>query len=628
MTSDYIVGIDLGTTHCALSYTPCKDQQSQPEVQALAIAQLSAPGELKSFPLLPSFLYLPHDDEFKADEMAVPWQLSPPYIVGMLARDLGSKTPLRLVASAKSWLGQPQVDCQQPLLPLGVEESITKISPLTAIEQYLLHLRQAWDHQNPQHPLAHQQVVLTVPASFIPAARELTAQAAENAGLKQVTLLEEPQAAFYHWLYSQGEQWRQQVKPGDIILVVDIGGGTTDLSLIAVTEQQGDLALERVAIGDHILLGGDNMDLALAYLVKAKLAREGTQLASWQLLGLSQSCRLAKERLLADPQLESVPLVIASRGSRLIGGSIRTELTQQELQQSLLEGFFPQVEKTAKPQSETRTGLSQLGLNYAQDAAISRHLAAFLSRQLAATEGLTGFTPNPQATFLHPSALLFNGGVCKAGLLQQRIMSNLNQWLAEEGAPAARLLPALDLDLAVSQGACYYGYAVQHQGIRIRGGTAAAYYIGVASAMPAIPGMAPAINALCIAPFGMEEGTTAPLSGQEFGLRVGEPVRFRFFSSTSRREDKVGQLLDDWQTEQLEELDAIELDLAADDYPGGDLIPVQLTARLNELGTLCLEAVHFNKAQSTEQRWQLEWQVRGTDQQQAPTDESQSALAE
>jgi hypothetical protein len=400
--------------------------------------------------------------------------------------------------------------------------------------------------------------------------------------------------------------------------VVDVGGGTTDLSLIAVIEREGNLELHRVAVGEHILLGGDNMDLALAHVVARKLAAQGTQADAWQLRALTYACRSAKEALLTDPATETVPLVVPSRGSKLIGGSIRTELTRAELTQTILEGFFPQVDSAARPVSRARVGLTQLGLPYAQDAGITRHLAAFLGRQVGALAELEGLhntdgsadsnAAAQGASFLHPTAVLFNGGVFKSALLVERLMGTLNNWLAAEGAAPARLLEGADLDLAVARGAAYYGYVRRGRGVRIRGGTARAYYIAIESAMPAVPGLEPPVQALCIAPFGMEEGTEAELPAQEFGLVVGEPVHFRFFGSSVRRQDQVGTLLDYWGPEELQELDEIQATLPAAGRTAGEVVPVKLHARVTEAGTLELEAI----PRGSDERWKVEFDVRGS----------------
>jgi hypothetical protein len=605
----YSVGIDLGTTHCVLSYVDLHESDRDEVAQEVfAIPQLTGPGAVEDRLALPSFLYIAHPDELTPGDRSLPWGPEQAFVVGELARNLGARTPIRLVSSAKSWLCHPGVDRRSSFLPVEAPEEIAQMSPLAATTRYLEHLRDAWNHRFPEAPLAEQAVTLTVPASFDPAARELTAEAAAAAGMEGLILLEEPQAALYSWIQSSGGMWRKQVGVGDIILVVDLGGGTADLSLIAVTETDGALELTRVAVGDHILLGGDNMDLALAHLVRSKLAAEGKQLDLWQLQALTHGCRGAKETLLTDPDAQAVPVVVPSRGSKLIGGTLRTELSRDEVAGTLIEGFFPLVDVSARPAARARTALTRLGLPYAQDAALTRHLAAFLARQLGATADLPGFEAAPEgSSFLHPTAVLFNGGVFKAGSLAERTMQALNTWLAAEQAPEARLLEGADLDLAVARGAAYYGYVRRGQGVRIRGGTAKCYYVGIESAMPAVPGMEPPIEAMCIAPFGMEEGTQAELPPQEVGLVVGEPVRFRFFGSSVRREDRVGTVLEHWTGEDLEELEEIEADLPAEGRNPGEVVPVRLQAAVTEVGTLRLDAV----SRSGDERWKVELNVRG-----------------
>jgi len=603
----YSVGIDLGTTHCVLSYVDLNTSDGDNVVQnVLAVPQLTAPGTVDERNQLPSFLYQAHEDELADNDIVLPWDEKPDANVGELARQLGSKTPIRLVSSAKSWLCHSGVDCRSAILPIEAPEEVERISPLQASIHYLEHLRNAWDHKFPDEPLDRQEISLTVPASFDPAARELTAEAARTVGIGHAILLEEPQSALYSWIQQSGADWRDQVNVGDIILVIDVGGGTTDLSLIAVTQENGNLSLNRVAVGDHILLGGDNMDLALAYTVKAKLEADGKRLEPWQIQALMHGCRDAKESLFQNPDNNEFPLVVPSRGSSLVGGSIRSELTRSELDTVLVQGFLPEVKSDERPFSQARTGLTTIGLPYAQDAAITRHLAFFLSRQLGAADELSGYDKPESASFLHPSAVLFNGGVLKATPLAERLMNILNDWLNAEQAPPARLLQGADLDLSVARGAAYYGYVRRGSGVRIRGGTAAAYYVGVESAMPAVPGMPPPLQALCIAPFGMEEGTESELPPYEFGLVVGEPVRFRFFGSSVRREDGVGQRLDYWSPDEIEELDEIEVTLPVEDRDTGEIVPVQLCAAVTEVGTLKLEAV----AKEGGNRWKVEFDVR------------------
>ncbi|MBP8923658.1 MAG: Hsp70 family protein, partial [Thauera sp.] len=340
----YAIGIDLGTTHCALSYVDFESSDGEAAAQqVLHIPQLTGPGSVEDRALLPSFLYLPHEDELAGGDLSLPWTAAQDYAVGEFARSRGAATPIRLVASAKSWLCHPGVDRRADILPAEAPAEVARISPLTASVRYLSHLRAAWNAAHPDSPFDAQDITVTIPASFDPAARELTAEAAQAAGYPHITLLEEPQAALYSWIQRSAGQWRKDVKRGDLILVVDVGGGTTDLSLIAVLERDGNLELHRVAVGEHILLGGDNMDLALAYAVTRKLAAQGTRLDPWQTRALAHACRAAKEALLSDPGLDAVPVVVPSRGSKLIGGSIRTEDSRDELGATLVEGFFPEV---------------------------------------------------------------------------------------------------------------------------------------------------------------------------------------------------------------------------------------------------------------------------------------------
>lgn len=606
----FSVGIDLGTTHCVLSYAKIGNIETDEFTQeVMAIPQLTSPGQVEDKAQLPSFLYQAHSAELADGSTALPWTAKPDYLIGEIARNLGSKTPIRLVASAKSWLCHAGVDCKAAILPSDAPEEVERVSPFEATVAYLQHMRDAWQSLHPDAPLEEQDLVLTVPASFDPAARELTVEAARAVGLEQAILLEEPQAALYSWIEKSHGEWRNHANCGDIILVIDIGGGTTDLSLIAVTEKGGNLELTRVAVGDHILLGGDNMDLALAYTVKAKLEKDGKKLEPWQIQALTHSCRDAKEKIFNDSTLEHIPLVVANRSSSLIGGALRTELTRDEINNVLVEGFLPRVAVGERPVVRTRTGLRTAGLPYAQDAGITRHLAAFLAKQQNATDDLKDINLPEHATFLHPTAVLFNGGVLKAQPLADRLMEVLNSWLTTESAPEARLLAGADLDLAVARGAAYYGFVRKGKGVRIKGGTAASYYVGIESAMPAVPGMAPELQALCIAPFGMEEGTQEELPDDEFGLVVGEPVRFRFFASNTRRDDKVGIRLDHWSNDELSELDEIEITLSEDGRRPGEVVPVHLCAAVTEVGTLELQAV----SQKDNSRWKIEFDVRAGD---------------
>ncbi len=585
----YAIGIDLGTTNCALAAAEVAEGAPAPE--AFAVPQVIHPGEVRPQPLLPSFLYLPSATELPEGALALPWHAGGNDAVGRFAQERGAATPTRMVSSAKSWLSYAGVDRRAEILPWEAPDEVPKVSPLTASARYLHHLRAAWDAEHPGAPLAEQDLVLTVPASFDAVARELTVEAALAAGLPDLRLLEEPQAALYAWLADRGASWRDQLSVGDTILVCDVGGGTTDFSLICVREIEGTLELERIAVGDHILLGGDNMDLALAWTVRMRLEQQGTRIDDWQMRGLTYSCRVAKEAMFEDPERQEHPLVIPGRGSRLVGGTIRAELSRFELDSTLLEGFFPVVGPDERPAVPRKLGLTTLGLPYASDAGITRHLAAFLGRD--------GLPRGEGHSLTHPTALLFNGGVTRSAIVRDRICRILGFWAESEGGSAPRVLEGGHPDLAVSRGAAYYAQMRAQGGVRIKGGTARAYYIGVERAMLAVPGIPPRVDALCVAPFGMEEGSEVELP-EPFGLVVGEPASFRFFGSSERRADTVGSVA---HPADLEELSPIETVL---DGQAGQVVAVKLRAAVSAVGTLELSAVDTDSGK----RWRLSFDVR------------------
>ncbi|HYO71797.1 MAG TPA: Hsp70 family protein [Archangium sp.] len=610
----YAIGIDLGTTHSAVSYFNLEEAKARGAAQSmLPIPQLTTPGTVEARTLLPSFLYLPGGQEFPQGSLALPWNPAATSIAGEFARVHGAKVPTRLVSSAKSWLSHPGVDRRAALLPWQAPEEVQRVSPVEASTRYLRHLREAWDHtfartkEDAGNAMAAQDVIITVPASFDAAARDLTLEAARAAGLENIILLEEPQAALYAWLEAQGEAFRKRVKVGEVIRVVDVGGGTADFSLMTVRDRAGDVELTRVAVGDHILLGGDNMDLALAHTLNQRLTAEGKKLDAWQFNALTYGCRMAKETLYGDPSMAKAPIAIPGRGSSLIGGTLRTELAREDLDRVLTDGFFPPSPVAELPRVARRTGLAQMALPYAQDPAVTKHLAAFLTRQAQALANSPDSPVNVGGkSFIHPTAVLFNGGVFKAGPLKARVMEVLNAWLTADGGQPAQELAGADLDLSVARGAAYYGWVRQGHGLRIRGGTARAYYVGVETAMPAVPGMEPPVKALCVAPFGMEEGTQADVPPQEFGLVTGEPTSFRFFASSVRRDDKVGVLVDDVDSDEFEELAPIETALPGTPTPFGDLTPVNLQAAVTEVGTLELRCLQKDGPG----KWKLELNVR------------------
>jgi molecular chaperone DnaK (HSP70) len=601
--SRYIVGIDLGTTNSVVSYIDMEHEgDGLPECRLLKIPQLTDAGVVEELNHLPSFLYIPGESELPEKSLSLPWADDLPYAVGAFARKRGSEVPLRLVSSAKSWLCYPNIDKTSPVLPWNAQEEVSKMSPLDVAGNYLKHVRMAWNHTmtsgNAEHNLENQDVYVTVPASFDAVARDLTVRAAENSGLTNITLLEEPQAAFYSWINTSEESWREQVKSGDVILVCDLGGGTTDFSLIEVEDEAGELVLKRVAVGEHILLGGDNMDLTLAYSLSKHFTERKIKLDTRQMLGLIYSCREAKEKILNDPDAAAQPIVILGRGRSVVGGTLETELKREALEEIIIDGFFPECLIEDMPAEKKTAGLKELGLQYATDTAVTKYLAKFL-KQNAEKAG------NEKA-FLHPSKIMFNGGVTKASAVSRRLVSVLDSWLSSEGSAAVDILEGSDPDTAVATGAAYYGFAKRKKGIRIRAGAARSYYIGIESSMPAVPGMPAPLKAICVVPFGMEEGTDFKIPGQEFGLVVGEHAVFRFLSSLVRKEDAPGSVTEDWDEEEIEELAALETTLPAEGAEAGTLVPVKLHSYLNEIGVLEL----WCEASDGRGRWKLEFNVR------------------
>lgn len=612
--SRFTIGIDLGTTNTALAFVDTAVSPEQLEealVTVLPVEQVVAAGSAEARPTLPSAVYTASGAEVPPGSLNLPWRAEEKTVVGAFARELGARVPTRFIHSSKSWLCHGGVDREAAILPPGSPEEDARRSPAEVATLILRHLAEAWNNtmagEDASLRLEEQEVTLCVPASFDAGARNLTVAAAERAGLKHLRLLEEPQAAIYSWIESTGRDWRKEVAIGELVLVVDVGGGTTDFSLIAVTEKGGELELRRVAVGEHILLGGDNMDLAIAYGVAARLEQErGRKLDPWQMAALVQQCRTAKEELLLDPQKQSHPLVILGRGSSVIGGTIRTELPRAGLDEFLLEGFFPACAPTDEPARPRRSGFREAGLPYAADPAITRHLARFLRVNAASiSEVLPEKSPAAGQPIL-PSAVLFNGGVFRAETLRRRVLDVLGGWASAVGAPAPRVLGNTDLDLAVARGAAYYGIASRGRGVRIRGGSPRSYYIGIESAAPAVPGMEPPLRALCVVPYGMEEGTSVSIGGTSIDLCIwtGEPAEFRFLSSTTRRNDQVGDV--SLVNDDFVEHSPIETILGAGEGGGGRAVEVDLNAELTEIGVLHLACVDRKSGE----KYRLEFNVR------------------
>jgi molecular chaperone DnaK (HSP70) len=610
MSLRFSLGIDLGTSNSAVALEDFDNGRNA----VVEITQLLGPNKIGEKPTLPSALYLPHPEEFPEESLRLPWsQNAAGPIVGHFARDHGSLIPDRLVTSAKSWLSNFHIDPKKPVLPW--KSDVEKLSPFECSRLYLEHIKEGFLYaeraQGRAWNLDEGQVVLTVPASFDEVARNLTAEAADAAGFGKVVLLEEPQAAFYAWTAQAGRDWRNQVSPGDIVLVCDIGGGTADFSLIAITEKDGNLEVERISVGEHILLGGDNMDLALAYTLQSQLEDAGKPIDSWQLLALIHAAANAKVSLFTDESLNQVSIAVPSRGSSLLAKTLSTTLDRATLEQVVLEGFFPLTKVTDLPQESRGAGLQEFGLPYASDPVISKHLARFLSRSLTnvkASEALTSLlSSRPEALegeYLKPTAVLFNGGVFNAASIRKRVLDLLASW--NKDTPV-RELAGYQPDLAVAKGAVVYGHnRATGQGIRIKAGTARSYYIGLESSMPAIPGFKPPIKALCVVPQGMEEGTELVIAGREFGLMTGQPAEFRFFASEVRSGDAPGQIIPNAERE-LEETSKIEVTLpAVEGFPEGQAIPVVINPVVTELGNLEL----WMKHSGSDRRWKVEFQVR------------------
>ncbi len=592
MASQFVVGIDLGTTNSVVAYTPLASAEA-PEIQLLSIPQLTAPSTIDSLPNLPSFMYLAAEHEVGERAFDLPWAADRDYVVGDVARRLSAEIPDRSIGGAKSWLAYSSVDRNSPILPWNAPEEVRKVSPVTAARRYLEHLVAAWNQAFPDAPLDQQQVVLTVPASFDASARELTREAAMEAGLPAHTvLLEEPQAAVYAWLVDQHDRWRKQLSVGDRLLVCDVGGGTTDLTLIDVAEHEGELALQRLAVGNHLLVGGDNMDLALAHDAAERFQQQGVALDPWQAVSLWHACRTAKETLLSENGPAVHKISVLGRGSRLIGGTVSTDLDREATAARLLEGFFPACSLEDRPARRRQSGFVQLGLPFETDTAITRHIAAFLGAHAA------------EGSAARPSHVLFNGGVFRASGLRHRLLEVLESWFP--GNPVRDLTKRGDLDFAVARGAAYYGWSKEHGGIRIRGGTARSYYIGIETSGLAVPGAARPLHALCVVPFGMEEGTQIDVPAPPIGLVLGEPAHFRFFSSSVRKQDRPGNVLDRWTDDELQETDSMEALLPAPESTEETYVPVQFQSRVTELGVFELWCVSTR----SNDRWKLEFSVR------------------
>jgi len=611
MTKRFSLGIDLGTTNCAIALTELGSDQAE----VLEITQILGPNQIGEKSTLPSALYVPHRDEFRENSFPLPWEneTGDATIIGHFAREHGALVPDRLVTSAKSWLSNPHIDPRHRSLPWKTEMPEEKLSPFECSQRYLAYLKNAFLDagrvQGRNWDFPESEIILTVPASFDAVARNLTAEAAEAAGLGKVTLLEEPQAAFYAWIAQAGREWRSLVSSGDIVLVCDVGGGTTDFSLIAVTDNNGTLELDRLSVGEHILLGGDNMDLALAYTLQAQLEAEGKSIDSWQFLALVHAASKAKIDLFDNDSLSEAPIAVPARGSSLFARTVSTKLERATLEQVVLDGFFAKTTISDLPQEARRVGLQEFGLPFAADPVISKHLARFLARSsanLRNSQALSAWVDGQSGSheLLMPTAVLFNGGVFKSGPVRGRVLELLASWTQGQ---RVRELRGIELDLAVAKGASFYGRTrVTGKGIRIKAGAARSYYIGLETSMPAVPGFKPPVKALCVVPQGMQEGSELLIEGRDFGLLTGCPAEFRFFSSSVRSGDGPGQILPDAERD-FEETGMLEINLPPlPDFAAGQVVPVQINSVVTELGTLELWMKHVN----SDRRWKVEFQIR------------------
>lgn len=614
--SRYIVGIDLGTTHTVVAYAEANGGPDGGAIRLFEIEQLVAPGEVAARPLLPSLRYHPAPGEFADGELSLPFGFADPAglpqaVIGALARARGAQVPGRLVASAKSWLSHAAVDRQAAILPWGAESGVPKVSPVAASASYLAHVSAAWNAHFPGHPLERQQLVLTVPASFDEAARMLTLQAAREAGLPQLRLLEEPQAAFYDWLHRHRDTLDAELAATRLALVVDVGGGTTDLTLIRVEPgPDGAPQLSRIGVGQHLMLGGDNMDLALAHLAEQRLgAAEGARLSAARLSQLIERCRAAKEQLLAADAPPQVAVTLLGAGSRLVGGTRTVELAREEVERLVVDGFFPRVAPT-EPLRRARSGLVEFGLPYASDAAVTRHVGSFLRRHAAESRLALGL-PDGDGALPIPDTLLLNGGVFRADALSRRLQETLADW---RGAPL-RLLHNDNPDVAVARGAVAFSLAREGRAPRIGGGSARSYFLLLDEAPR--DGAAGAARGVCLLPRGSQEGQELQLTQRTFALRLGRPVRFHLASTTAGSGSPAGARLgeivtfDDGDIERLPPIATVVAPGHADDAGTGGArreVPVQLATTLTELGTLELHCVGV---EDPARRWLLEFQLRG-----------------
>jgi molecular chaperone DnaK (HSP70) len=596
----YIVGIDLGTTNSAVSFVDRSAETAGPDaIRPFPVPQLVGPGEFAPAPVLPSFLYLPGDFDIDRAAIALPWRTEEDAFAGAFARDHGATVPNRLVASAKSWLCHSGVDRRSRILPWGADEEVPKVSPVEAAARYLKHIRRAWNHRrgdDAEAYLENQFVTVTVPASFDQVARDLTLEAAAAAGLPGVTLLEEPLAAFYSWLLGHEDRWAEEVRPGELILVCDVGGGTTDFTLITLREAEGGTPrFERIAVGDHLILGGDNIDLALARRVEADMAGGGRKpsLSGDRWKALCQQCRQAKEAILGG-EADRHTVTLMGGGGKLIAGARSAKLDRAEVESIVLDGFFP-VTPAEPRRTAARKGIAEFGLPYESEPAITRHIGWFLESH---RDDVARFLGRDSVA---PDRILFNGGSLKAPVVQERIRAAVRRWFGVPGEELPRRMENPDPDVAVARGAAYYGLVKLGQGVRVGSGSPRAYFLGVAAEGPAPEGGRPAV---CLVERGLDEGTRIDLPGREFEVLANQPVSFDLYSSSFRSGDRCGDLVAADET--LTPLPPVQTVIQFGKKGKETRVPVRMEAEYTEVGTLAL----WCRSAVTGHRWKFQFQLR------------------
>lgn len=592
----YIIGIDLGTTNSAVSYVDLEDEltlNKKKNIKTFNVPQLVGAGEIGKHTVLPSFLYIPGQYDISEESLIQPFETSEKRFAGVFARDHGAKVPARLVSSAKSWLCHDKADRHAKILPWGSGDEVGKVSPVKATSLYLSHIKKAWNAEKGEDEdlyLENQFIVITTPASFDEVARDLTVEAAKMAGLKKITLLEEPLAAFYSWLIAHESDWEKFVKPDELILVCDIGGGTTDFTLITLKETDGTPRFERIAVGDHLILGGDNIDLALARRVEVAFGKNKPALSGDRWKNLCHQCRRGKERIL-DGERDSERITLMGEGSSLIGGTVSADLTREMLEEVILEGFFPFAEATDQKKSVARKGISEFGLPYEQEPAMTRHLGWFLEQHKDEVKALLGKSHAP-------SHILFNGGSLKPAIITEKIRAGVRHWFNETDETLPKVLNNPEPDLAVSLGASYYGMAKLGKGVRVGSGSPRSYYLGISTENTAEK------QAVCLVERGLDEGSFIELSDKKMTVLANRPVSFDVFSSSYRSGDRCGDLITIDET--LTELPPVQTIIRYGKKGTKAHIPVRIEAEYTEIGTLTL----WCRALESDHRWKLNFQLR------------------